>query len=38
VPGEAFGTGEHVRISYPVTKQNIDEGTRRMAEFLKQLA
>ncbi len=36
VPGEAFGTGEHVRLSYPVTKQNIDEGTRRMAEFLKQ--
>jgi aspartate aminotransferase len=38
VPGEAFGTGEHIRISYPVTKQSIDEGTRRMAEFLKQLA
>jgi len=37
VPGEAFGTGEHIRLSYPVTKQNIDEGTRRMAEFLKQL-
>ena len=33
VPGEAFGTGEHIRISYPVTKQNIDEGTRRMGEF-----
>ena len=38
VPGEAFGTAEHVRISYPVTKQNIDEGTRRMAEFLGRLA
>src|SRR5579863_3682634 len=37
VPGEAFGTGEHIRISYPVTKQNIDEGTRRMAEFLGNL-
>jgi len=37
VPGEAFGTGEHIRISYPVTKQNIDEGTRRMGEFLAQL-
>ncbi len=34
VPGEAFGTQEHIRISYPVTKQNIDEGTRRMKEFL----
>ncbi|MGA2809322.1 MAG: pyridoxal phosphate-dependent aminotransferase [Terracidiphilus sp.] len=38
VPGEAFGTAEHIRISYPVTKQNIDEGTRRMAEFLSRLA
>ncbi len=37
VPGEAFGTAEHIRISYPVTKQNIDEGTRRMAEFLGKL-
>ena len=38
VPGEAFGTAEHIRISYPVTKQNIDEGTRRMGEFLAGLA
>jgi aspartate aminotransferase len=38
VPGEAFGTTQHIRISYPVTKQNIDEGTRRMAEFLARLA
>ena len=37
VPGEAFGTAEHVRISYPVTKQNIDEGVRRMGEFLTGL-
>ena len=37
VPGEAFGTSEHIRISYPVTKQNIDEGTRRMGEFLTSL-
>ena len=37
VPGEAFGTGQHIRVSYPVTKQNIDEGTRRMAEFLAKL-
>jgi aspartate aminotransferase len=37
VPGEAFGTTEHIRISYPVTKANIDEGTRRMAEFLAKL-
>ena len=37
VPGEAFGTGEHVRMSYPVTKENIDEGTRRMKNFLLAL-
>jgi aspartate aminotransferase len=37
VPGEAFGTAEHIRISYPVTKANIDEGTRRMGEFLAKL-
>jgi aspartate aminotransferase len=37
VPGEAFGTAEHIRLSYPVTRQNIDEGTRRMGEFLVKL-
>ncbi|MGB8261202.1 MAG: pyridoxal phosphate-dependent aminotransferase [Terracidiphilus sp.] len=37
VPGEAFGTAEHIRLSYPVTKANIDEGVRRMKEFLGQL-
>jgi aspartate aminotransferase len=37
VPGEAFGTGEHVRMSYPVTKENIDEGVRRMKDFLLAL-
>jgi aspartate aminotransferase len=37
VPGEAFGTAEHIRLSYPVTRQNIDEGTRRMAEYLGKL-
>ena len=37
VPGEAFGTSQHIRLSYPVTRQNIDEGTRRIAEFLAKL-
>jgi aspartate aminotransferase len=37
VPGEAFGTAEHIRISYPVTKQTIDEGVRRMTEYLAKL-
>ncbi len=34
VPGEAFGTPHHVRLSYPVTRQTIDEGVRRMKAFL----
>ena len=38
VPGEAFGTAHHIRISYPVTKANIDEGVRRMADYLAKLA
>jgi len=37
VPGEAFGTSGHIRLSYPVTRQSIDEGTRRMREFLSRL-
>ncbi|HZB88873.1 MAG TPA: pyridoxal phosphate-dependent aminotransferase [Terracidiphilus sp.] len=37
VPGEAFGTAEHIRLSYPVTRANIDEGTRRIGEFLTSL-
>ncbi|HEU5351363.1 MAG TPA: pyridoxal phosphate-dependent aminotransferase [Terracidiphilus sp.] len=38
VPGEAFGTPHHIRISYPVTRQNIDEGVKRMGAFLASLA
>ena len=38
VPGEAFGTAQHIRLSYPVTRQSIDEGTRRMKEFLSRLS
>jgi aspartate aminotransferase len=38
VPGEAFGTSQHIRLSYPVTKQNIDEGVRRIKDFLTKLA
>jgi aspartate aminotransferase len=37
VPGEAFGTAEHVRLSYPVTRETIDEGVRRMGAFLQGL-
>lgn len=38
VPGEAFGTNEHIRLSYPVTRESIDEGTKRMRTFLTNLA
>ena len=38
VPGEAFGTPHHIRLSYPVTRETIDEGVRRMKEFLLGLA
>ena len=37
VPGEAFGTNEHVRISYTVSHADIDEGIRRMKEFFARL-
>jgi aspartate aminotransferase len=37
VPGEAFGTPHHIRLSYPVTRETIDEGVKRMREFLLKL-
>jgi aspartate aminotransferase len=37
VPGEAFGTPHHVRLSYPVTRATIDEGVKRMGNFLTSL-
>jgi aspartate aminotransferase len=33
VPGPAFGTHEHVRISYATSMEQIDEGLRRLAAF-----
>lgn len=38
VPGEAFGTREHIRLSYAVSDRDIDEGLRRMKEFFAGLA
>jgi aspartate aminotransferase len=34
VPGEAFGTGEHIRLSYAVSADVIDKGVERIREFL----
>lgn len=37
VPGEAFGTEEHIRISYPTTMENIDKGLERLRKFFASL-
>ena len=37
VPGEAFGTAEHMRISYAVSAEVIDEGVARMREWFGKL-
>jgi aspartate aminotransferase len=36
VPGSAFGTQEHIRISYATSLEHIDEGLRRMAAFFSK--
>ncbi len=33
VPGEPFGTAEHIRLSYAVAPEVIDEGLKRMREW-----
>jgi aspartate aminotransferase len=38
VPGEAFGTQEHLRLSYAVTPGVVDEGVARMKKFFAGLA
>jgi aspartate aminotransferase len=37
VPGEAFGTDEHIRLSYAVSHDVVDEGVKRMREYLATL-
>jgi aspartate aminotransferase len=37
VPGEAFGTMEHIRLSYAVSHDVVDEGVRRMREYFATL-
>ena len=38
VPGEAFGTGEHMRLTYAVSESVVDEGVKRMREYFSQLS
>ena len=37
VPGEAFGTGDHIRLSYAVSHEAVDEGVRRMKDWFAGL-
>jgi aspartate aminotransferase len=37
VPGEAFGTDEHIRLSYAVSADVIDKGVQRIREYLLKL-
>jgi len=37
VPGEAFGTKEHIRLSYAVCHDDVDEGLDRMKQFFAKL-
>jgi len=37
VPGTAFGTQEHIRISYATSLEHINEGLRRMGAFFARL-
>jgi aspartate aminotransferase len=34
VPGEAFGTNDHIRISYATSLEQLDKGLTRMQEFI----
>jgi len=37
VPGEGFGTGEHIRVSYATSAKELDRGLERMRKFLANL-
>jgi aspartate aminotransferase len=37
VPGEPFGTTEHIRLSYAVSQDVVDEGVKRMRDFFASL-
>jgi aspartate aminotransferase len=37
VPGSAFGTTDHIRISYATSIDQLERGTRRIAEFMSAL-
>ena len=38
VPGEAFGTNDHIRLSYAVSHADIDEGLKRIKTYFAKLS
>ena len=38
VPGEAFGTAEHIRLSYAVSHEVVSKGVERLREYFATLA
>ena len=38
VPGEAFGTNQHIRLSYAVSHDDVEEGVKRMKDFFAKLS
>ncbi len=36
IPGEAFGTQKHIRMSYATSREDIEKGCKRIKEFLEQ--
>jgi aspartate aminotransferase len=34
VPGEPFGTKEHIRLSYAVSHKDVEEGLARLRSFV----
>jgi len=37
VPGEAFGTNEHIRLSYATSHADVKEGLERMKAYFAKL-
>ena len=37
-PGEAFGTNDHIRMSYATSMEQLDKGLKRITEFMKSLS
>jgi len=34
IPGKPFGNDEYVRISYAISQEEIEEGLKRLGEFI----